>query len=248
KENGLWVMSTVKTDFFAVRGAVYRVTGARGKVDMESKNLIISGNVIMISSNGYTFKTDEIVYNSEKKVLTSSTQVKVVGPKEPHSRQRLQLVGDTLESSLEESYMWINGNVKTSKVLQDGRLAKISSASARLSGVNNSVEFSEEVEIDVDGVKVTGPAAVFKYSQQGEILDSVVVKGGARLSDARRWATADRVDVSLKEDKVVFRGNPRLVHGGDELRGEEIIFTKGGKRVQVVKARAKVVDPQGRKE
>ena len=42
------------------------------------------------------------------------------------------------------------------------------------------------------------------------------------------------------EDKFVFSGRPRLVQDNDELVGDKIIFYKGGKRVQVMKARARV--------
>lgn len=244
-DKGLWLLNTVKTDFFAINGAVYNVKGEKGEVDQNSKNLIVTGNVVMRSSNGYTFKTEKLMYNSEDKLITSPVPVKVIGPRESSSQLRLHLNGDRLKASLDDSFMWVTGNVKTRKALEDGRLARIQCDSARLSGVDNSVQFSEDVEIDVDGMRVTGPAAVFQYSKDGKKLESVLVEGGARLSEKDKWATADEVDFSLMEDRVVFRGNPRLVHGGDELRGEEIIFTKNGKRVQVVKARAKVSKQEG---
>jgi lipopolysaccharide export system protein LptA len=64
--------------------------------------------------------------------------------------------------------------------------------------------------------------------------------GGARVSDADKWATAQNVMVDFEKDRFIFRGHPRVVQNNDDLRGEEIVFLDGGKRVRVKGARARV--------
>ena len=68
----------------------------------------------------------------------------------------------------------------------------------------------------------------------------MIFSGGAKVSDADKWATAQNVRVDFESNRFVFRGNPRVMQSGDELRGEEIVFLDGGRRVQVKSARARV--------
>ena len=63
-----------------------------------------------------------------------------------------------------------------------------------------------------------------------------------RVSDAVKFATSDNVRVFFEEEKLIFRGAPRVVQNNDELRGEEIVFLQRGDIVKVQKARARVED------
>ena len=89
-------------------------------------------------------------------------------------------------------------------------------------------------------MRITGPEASFAYDSKRDLIKTVNFTGGARVSDADKWATAQNVRVDFETNRYVFRGNPRVMQNNDELRGEEIVFLDGGKRVQVKSARAKV--------
>ena len=60
------------------------------------------------------------------------------------------------------------------------------------------------------------------------------------MSDAEKFATAENLNVQFEQDKYVFKGHPRVVQDNDEMRGDEIVFLEGGKKVLVQKVRAKV--------
>jgi lipopolysaccharide export system protein LptA len=98
----------------------------------------------------------------------------------------------------------------------------------------------DDVVLDMDSMRITGPEAKFEYDPKSDAVKSVYVSGGARVSDTDKWATAQNLSVDFQSNKFVFRGNPRVVQNNDELRGEEIVFLDGGKRVQVQRARANV--------
>jgi lipopolysaccharide export system protein LptA len=100
--------------------------------------------------------------------------------------------------------------------------------------------FQGKVVLDVDDMRITGPKADFLYDSTGDILKSVLFSGGARVSDPNKWATSDQVKVDFQQDQYIFSGDPRVVQNSDELRGEKIIFHNGGKRIEVIRAKAKI--------
>jgi lipopolysaccharide export system protein LptA len=89
-------------------------------------------------------------------------------------------------------------------------------------------------------MRITGPEAVFEYGREQNLVKSVQVSGGVRVSDLEKWVTSQKVSVNFDKDRYVFSGNPRVVQNNDELQGEEIVFLEGGKKVEVFKARANV--------
>ena len=89
-------------------------------------------------------------------------------------------------------------------------------------------------------MRITGPEARFNYDPKTDVVKSVYVSGGTRVSDSEKWATSENVNVDFEQNKFVFRGDPRVVQNNDELRGDEIVFLDGGKQVDVRHARAKV--------
>ena len=91
----------------------------------------------------------------------------------------------------------------------------------------------------MDSTRITGPEARFDYDSKTDLVKSIYVSGGTRVSDPDKWATAQNVNIDFKSNKFVFRGSPRVVQNNDELRGEEIVFLDNGKQVQVQRARAK---------
>ena len=94
--------------------------------------------------------------------------------------------------------------------------------------------------MEMDGMKISGPEAVFNYDRErGEVV-AVDVLGGVRVTDLDKWATAQKLNIQLDARKIVFTGSPRVVQNDDELRGEEIVFHNGGEQVEVRRARARV--------
>jgi hypothetical protein len=112
-----------------------------------------------------------------------------------------------------------------------------------LSGQSNSAEFFGSVSIDLDNMRITGPEARFLYDRTQAILESVLIAGGIRVTDSDKFATSGSLAVHFKDDRYVFKGSPRVVQSSDELIGDEIVFLEGGKKVQVINARAQL-DPQ----
>lgn len=238
-----WTLENVKAIFFGEDGVFFTVTGDSGLVEPKSKNMQVKGNVVTRSSNGYVFKTEEVIYKSESRKLISPHAISMLGPQDK-AGQSLSLTGVGMNADLNESRMEIGADVNAQKIFSKGQKAKITSRTALFSGKNRKAMFSGNVIIDFETMRLTGPDAEFDYDAKKDIVSSMYVKNGVRVSDAVKYATSDNVRVLFEEEKFVFRGAPKVVQNNDELRGEEIIFLNRGETVKVNKVRARVEDPE----
>lgn len=232
-------LEKVRAVFFSDNGVTFTVTGSRGSVQVKSKNLRVEGDVVTRSSNGYLFSTPLIEYDSAARQLFAPERLEMLGPKDADGHS-LKLTGLGLKAFLEKSVMEVLRDVKAEKTLAKGRKAFIKSQRSLFSGKDRTAKFLGEVVLDLDSMRITGPSAEFEWSEKNQSWQAVNFSGGARVSDADKWATAQNLNVNFEKNSFIFRGDPRVVQNNDELRGEEIIFYDGGKRVQVHRARAKV--------
>lgn len=241
KDVGELTLETVKVKFYASNGVVYTVTGKTGGVDPDTYAMWVKGDVLTKSSNGYTFRTQSVFYDSKLKRLHSPNEVEMDGPAEVNG-SRLELTGEDMSADLVSNQLKVNRKVRANRKVPGERVAKIQSNSALFSGQTNSAEFTGSVIMDLDTMRVTGPKAQFAYDPKSGQLESVMVAGGVRVTDSNKYATSGSLAVFFRDDRYVFRGSPRVVQNEDELIGDEIVFMDGGKKVQVLNARAQI-DP-----
>lgn len=232
-------LEAVKAVLFSDSGVTFNVTGKTGTVQVKTKNLRVEGDVVTKSSNGYVFRTQSVDYESSQRMMKATHPVEMIGPKDPDGNA-LSLTGVGMEAHLEENTMDILRDVKASKTVDAGKKVLIKSQRARFSAMDKTAKFMGDVVLDMENMRITGPVATFEYDKTTDTLKSVVFTGGARVSDLDKWATAQNVRVDFEKNRFIFRGSPRVVQNNDELRGEEIIISDGGKKVQVQGARAKV--------
>lgn len=232
-------LNRVKVVFFGKGGIFFTVTGDRGNVEVQTKNMRIDGNVVTRSSNGYRFRTDSAIYNSEQRMLRSPSQVKMDGPKDKHG-EAIRLTGRSMEAEMNTSVIRIIGNVRAEKTIEQDKPVHIRSRRAVLSSKTNLARFEGDVVMDMKSMRVTGPEAEFEYDPSSEAVKSLLVSGGVRMSDIDKWATSDRVRADFLANRMVLQGNPRVVQNSDELVGDEIVLLDGGKKVKVENARARV--------
>ena len=239
KANEVLELDAVKAIFFSDSGVTFNVTGNKGSVQVKSKNMRVEGDVVIRSSNGYVFRTPVMDYDSKIRRINTAARVEMVGPKDVQGNA-LKLSGTGMDAYLDKGSMEVLRDVRAEKALDQGRKALIKSHRSVFSAKDRTARFVGDVVLDLDSMRITGPEAQFVYDSKKDIVKSVQFSGGARVSDQDKWATAQNVRVDFDTNRFVFRGNPRVVQNNDELRGEEIVFLDGGKRVQVQRARAKV--------
>jgi lipopolysaccharide export system protein LptA len=241
KDREEWILDDVRVKFYATNGVSYTVVGKTGGVTTASYAMWVKGNVVTKSSNGYTFKSESVFYDPKVKRLTSPLQIAMEGPADANG-SRLYLDGEDMIADLLTNQLNVNRNVRARRKVQGEKTAQIQSNSAVFSGKSNLAEFKGNVIVDIETMRLTGPEARFSYDPLVHNLDSMTVAGGVRVTDSDKSATSGSVAVYFKDDKYVFKGSPRVIQQQDELIGDEIIFLRGGKQVQVINAKAQV-DP-----
>jgi LPS export ABC transporter protein LptC len=239
RDSAQWKLDQVRVVFFKNNDQEYTVVGQRGQVEVETKNMIIEGQVQVTAVNGYRFTSDKMVYTSKRKELASPGSVSILGPTEPDG-SRLRIAGDSLTGDIGKSVMRISGNVSATKRIDARRGFRIRSTEAFVSSRDLEAQFGGDVIVDMDPLRVTGRKATLKYSGKTQEIDQVLVEGQVKATDVDKFAESERMRAFLKEERYVMTGAPRLVQNNDELRGEEIVFLDGGKRIQVLRGRASV--------
>lgn len=239
QEAGTWKLKKVKVLFYNNEKVEFTVTGDSGTIDAKTKDLAVVGHVETRSDNGYIFRTPSIYYSSTSRQIESPEQVVMRGPNDG-SGKGFYLKGRHMKVLVDESKIYIHDQVSAQKHDEKGKAFEISADGAELSGKSSEAKFKGAVRVVYQNMRLEGPEASFIYKSGANILSSVSVKGGVRVSDVDKFATSESVDLDLSANKYVFKGRPRVIQNNDELTGDEIIFLEGGKKVKVEKVRAKV--------
>ena len=79
QDKNVMVLEDVKLTFFAEDGRRVTVTGKHGRVQQDTKDMELQGNVVATSSDGYVFKTHSVAYHHQEKKIETPDPVEVDG-------------------------------------------------------------------------------------------------------------------------------------------------------------------------
>jgi LPS export ABC transporter protein LptC len=237
ESGGRWKLENVNIRFFGEGDIYYDVTGKTGEVNVQTKDVEIQGDVKMVSSNGYTFRSQKLNYLSDGRQIYTKDPIEVRGGQE-RGEHPSELVGTGAIANLITNEIAIQSDVRSKKQTENGDWIYIESKRAELSAANKFAKYLGEVTIDYKGSRITGPSARFDYDQKAKAVSSMLVEGGGRVTDLSKWATANSIQMLFPQNKFILKGGPRVVQDNDELVGEEIVFLDGGKEIVVNRAKA----------
>jgi LPS export ABC transporter protein LptC len=247
KDKGTWKLQGVHVKFFGNNNNIYAVTGDTGTIETETKDMQINGNVVTTTSEGYVVRTTYVNYKAKSHSLSTLAPVNIVGPKERDGQ--FELSGTGLNADLDTSVMFLKQDVNAIKSVPPARSMTIKSRWAKIYGKTSAAHFGENVQVDIDNVRMTGEQADFGYDEKSHVLKELLMQDNVHVTDQTHWASAQKAKVLFKENEFILMGNPRVIQQDNELRGEEIRFIDGGKEIRVSKAKARVDNqklPQGK--
>lgn len=228
-----WVLKAVKVQFFNENIPTYTVNGDFGEIDGTSKDIVIRGNVTTSSSNGYSFKTDTLRYSAKQKIMTSVDDVVMEGPPDK-SGKGFRLTGEKLLVDISKNKMSILDKILATKVINEKKF-KLTSVRADFSNKNQEAVFSGDVKMFLGTFYVKAPTALFNYSDADKALVKILLKHGVEFVEGDRNGTSDELEMDLIENKMTMRGRPQVQQGEDVIKGQEIVFIDGGKKVKINK-------------
>ena len=238
KNSNKWRLDFVNTRFFGKNDVIYRVNGDTGFFDDNQKDLKMSGNIRIFSSNGYTLDTSSIHYKSKTHSVVGPEPVELQREAETEKEENSLFVkGASFEAFLETNMISLRKNIYGEKKMSGGRFMKITSNEAIFNGDSKDVLFKDSVIVTVESLVMTGPRARFKYKDNK--LHSLFMDENVRINDIKRWGRAGEIEIFFNQDKYTLRGNPKVIQADDHVIGEEIIFFDGGNQIRVKKARTK---------
>jgi LPS export ABC transporter protein LptC len=106
QDQNILVLEDVKVTYYANEGQTFFLSGKKGKVDQDSKNVDLVGDVVLTSSDGYQLKTHSVSYRHLEKIVSTTDPVEIEG--EP-----LRLTGKGMSVDLEAKTFKILSQVKT---------------------------------------------------------------------------------------------------------------------------------------
>jgi LPS export ABC transporter protein LptC len=234
KADGQWILKKVKVQFFHENKSNYIVTGDVGEIEAKTKDMIISGNVNTISSNGYSFRTDTLRYISKQKLMTSLDRVTMSGPPD-NSGGGFQLVGEKLLVDMQKNRMSILDKITAKKQI-NGQAFKLTSARADFSNLSQEATFIGNVNMGLGPMQAKAPMANFQYNTEKRQLAKIYMSDRVEFTEGDKIGTCREIEFDLLTNQMTMRGQPKVIMGEDEILGHEIVFIDGGKKVKINRA------------
>ena len=79
EDQNILVLEDVKVTVHTKDGRTFVLSGRKGKVDQTTKDAELSGDVVLLSHDGYRLKTQSVTYRHEVKRVMSSDPVEIEG-------------------------------------------------------------------------------------------------------------------------------------------------------------------------
>ncbi|MCK6600047.1 MAG: LPS export ABC transporter periplasmic protein LptC, partial [Bdellovibrionaceae bacterium] len=234
---GDWFLNQVRVQFYNKNKIEFIVTANEGEIDGKTRNIKFKGSVVTKSNNGYTFYTEELFYQAGQRKILSPGKLKMLGPSDDQG-DGLLLDGYNMLAEVDTSEMRIFKDVKATKKLKNQNELKIKSEMAQFNGQNKEAHFENNVVLNIQEMKIEGPDCYFIYSPNMNVLEFIRFKGGVVVQDKKRKAVSQLLEVNLFANTFRFQGDPKIYQDDDEIKGEEILFIDGGKKIKIQKVNA----------
>ncbi|MFQ5329406.1 MAG: LPS export ABC transporter periplasmic protein LptC [Thermodesulfobacteriota bacterium] len=75
--DGVTIFTNPKVLFYGKDGSVYTMTGSEGSYMKESGNIKVSGDVLVVTGDGYTLATQSLRYDTASKEITTEERVSI---------------------------------------------------------------------------------------------------------------------------------------------------------------------------
>jgi len=120
REKGKTIFEDLRVKVFVKGRKPIHITGEGGELDNAKKDIRIRGNVEVVSEDGFTLRTEELVWRNEEREIITEKPVWIAS-------KTLRLSGKGLRVKVDTQQFWLQGKVKADLrpvALKELRIAK----------------------------------------------------------------------------------------------------------------------------
>ena len=220
---------------------VYTINSLGGTYWTKDDKIDLEGNVVVGTAKGYSFYTDEALYDINKKKISTKSNVSAKGSAD--KGEKLYVEGTGMKGDVAEGDFYLIDKV----VANLGTKLNIKSKTAVFNTKKNNVTFDGGVSARKDKVNISGGKMSVGYNKKGEMND-MNVEGDVAINTNKKKALCDHAVIKANSDEIVLTGKPEFHSGSDIIVGEKIVFFSDSEEVFVSKVKATVTEKAVRRK
>jgi LPS export ABC transporter protein LptC/lipopolysaccharide transport protein LptA len=214
------------------------VTGKRGVLNTDTKDITVYDNVEITAASDYTMTSDTLSYNADRNEIYTDDVITVTGPKADFS-------GKGLKFNMDAEELRILSNISTT-ILADKKASPPPTTRGDRFGFTTGGGLEAPVHISSGGFMASRKGGFFRYLggavatykdasltaptitvfmdiTAGKIK-KIIARGGARLTQADIKATAGIMTLDYVKNVMTLEKNPVIRRGDDIVKGEKILY------------------------
>jgi len=220
---------------------VYTINAASGSYWTKEDKINLTDNVIVGTSKGYTFYTEDALYDIGKKKISTKSSVKAKGTSSDGAAVNIN--GNGLKGDVAAGDFYLIDDV----VATMSKKLNIKSKKAVFNTKKNNITFEGNVSAQKEKITIGGDKLSVGYDKKGGMND-MDVEGKVVIKTGDKKALCDNALIKASSDEIVLTGKPEFHAGKDIIVGEKIVFFTNSEEVYVSKVRAAVSEKAVRKK
>ncbi len=219
------------------------VSGKRGVLNTDTKDITISDNVEITAASDYKMTSNTLSYNAETKEISTDDTITVTGPKANFSGKGLRFNMDTEELFIVSDIATTiigqgNAAPPPPKKTQDDQFGftniggldapvHISSAGFMASRKGGFFRYTGGAVATYKDASLTASSITVYMDTVAGKIKRIVADGGARLNQADIKSTAGVMTLDYAKKVMTLEKNPVIWRGDDMVKGDKILYFLG---------------------
>ena len=239
KDEARTEFSDIHVTFFYQDQYEIVVSGTRGVLNTDTKDILISDNVEIRAATDYILTTKTLAYNAERNEISTDDIVTITGPKADFSGKGLRFNMDTEELFIiSDIIITIVGEGSSGSAARENREGftgtgamdapvHISSSSFMASGKGGYFRYTGGAVATYKDARLTASTiTIYMDTLAGKLnkISRIAAEGGARLIQSDIKATSGVMTLDYKKKILTLERNPVIWRGDDMVKGNKILY------------------------
>jgi LPS export ABC transporter protein LptC/lipopolysaccharide transport protein LptA len=220
---------------------VYTINAATGSYLTKEDKINLKDDVVVKTTSGYTFYTQEALYDIAKKKISTKASVNAQGSSS--SGEAVNIAGNGLKGDIAVGDFYLIEDV----VATMGKKLNIKSNKAVFNTKQKNILFDGDVSAQKEKITIGGDKMSVGYDKKG-VMNDMDVQGKVVIKTGDKKALCENALIKVSSDEIVLTGKPEFHAGKDIIVGDKIVFFTNSEEVYVSKVRAAVSEKAVRKK